>query len=32
MLKYLHRANDREKNNKLVSVINSGSEDLNKKN
>ena len=30
MLKYLHRANDREK--KIVSVINSWSEDLNKKN
>ena len=32
MLKYLHQANDRKKNNKLVIVINSGLEDLNKKN
>ena len=32
MLKYLHRANDRKKNNKLVIVINSGLEDLNEKN
>ena len=31
MLKYLHQVNDREKNNKLVIVINSGLEDLNKK-
>ena len=28
MLRYLHQANDREKNNKLVSMINSGLQDL----
>ena len=30
MLRYLHQANDREKNNKLVSMINSGLQDLKK--
>ena len=31
MLKYLHQINDKEKNNKLVNMINSGLEDLKEK-
>ena len=32
MLKYLHQINDKEKNNKLVNMTNSGLEDLKEKN
>ena len=32
MLKYLYQTNDKEKNNKLVNMINSGLKDLKEKN